>query len=374
MMRRGPAEGEAAAMLQAVLDALPDPVVVTDQEGRCLLANAAAARMAGVPVRALVGSSAADPPPADAAHALLALRHGAARWQITRVPVRSPSDGTPLLVTVARAVAAAGALEECRRVAAKMEAIRRFARRVAHDFNNIFAAIFTTAELLAIDLAKGTPRPEDVAEIRDQTRRAAAFARTLVTFATEAPSDVRPVSLNALVAGHAPLLRQRLAPDIELVQRLAGDLSPVRADPAHVAQILDALADNAGRAMSGGGRLTIVTANVELDVSGEAADRPSTAGRFVQLLVCDTGTGVDRATRERLFEPFFTMQGFAPEAGFGLATVYRLVRASGGWVRGDGESGNGATFAAYFPAAAEPGTARPRNHDGGADGEDPAGR
>jgi signal transduction histidine kinase len=394
MTHRGPAEA-TAGLHQAVLNALPTPVVVTDQEGRCLLANPAAARAAGVPLRELVGSRAADLPEASAARVLLhrmegsvpatasSASHGPSDvelvggwdgWRTNSVVVRSPTDGRPLCVTVARP--AVGGLDEWWSIVAKIEAIRRFARRVAHDFNNFLAAILTTTELLDLDLAKGTPRAQDVAEIRDQARRAAGFARSLLAFGNEAASPVRvpALSLNSLVTGHVPTLRERLGPAIEVVTVLGEDVSPVRADPADVERILDALVTNAGRAMPDGGTLTIATSNAVLDADGGRRALLPTATRFVRLVVRDTGTGMDPATRERLFEPFFTTQESAPGAGFGLATVYCVVRACGGWIEGGGETGQGATFITYFPAAApDVGAAPPETSHGEGDGEDPAG-
>jgi len=230
--------------------------------------------------------------------------------------------------------------------AQKMEAVGQLAGGIAHDFNNVLTAILSTSELILLELGATDPHREDLEEIKRSANRAAALTRQLLAYSRRQVLQPRVTDLNTVVANVDRMLRRLLGEQVTLVQSLDPELGRVRADRGQVEQILVNLAMNAGDAMPEGGRLTIATANVSVipDDAGPAVDGP-----YVMLGVSDTGTGMDEATRSRIFEPFFTTKGRGQGTGLGLATVYGIVRQSGGVIRVTSEPGAGATFRIFLP-------------------------
>jgi len=340
----GASVGKARTMaeLDQALRTLPGPdVVVAIHEDEGTLGTEAAVRLGALGVPLVVR---ADFLPATAADAYL--RVGVAACVATRELEALPRAVREALVRRDRAGLAA-----CRSVVAKMEAIRRFASRAAHDFNNIMGTVLTTAELMSQDLAHGGVRPEDLTEIRGHIKRAAAFARQLVAFAPGPAAEARPLILNDVVDGPVERLRHAVGGAIQLEVHAADDLWPVLADRSQVEQIVTLLLDNARDALPNGGRVVLHTANTEIGWDDDEAPGPDLSARFVRLTVSDTGVGLDPVARDRLFEPFFTTKERPGAFERGLTTVYGLVRQAGGFVWGTGRPGQGATFAVYFPAA-----------------------
>jgi PAS domain S-box-containing protein len=241
-------------------------------------------------------------------------------------------------------------LEDQLRQAQKMEAVGRLAGGVAHDFNNILTAIGGYSGLLLAEFAPTDPRRADVEEIKKATERAAGLTRQLLAFSRRQVLQPRVLDLNAVIAGAEKLLRRLIGEDIRLVTRLDPALGAVRADAGQVEQVVMNLAVNARDAMENGGTLTIETRNFEVPVSRRVPERDAMApGRYVQIRVSDTGVGMDAETKRHIFEPFFTTREKGKGTGLGLATVYGIVKQSGGFIWVDSEPGRGAVFTLDLP-------------------------
>jgi CheY-like chemotaxis protein len=239
-----------------------------------------------------------------------------------------------------------------------MDAIGQLAGGIAHDFNNLLTAIQGYAGFIASSLSPDDERRGDVKEILDAAHRAAALTRQLLTFSRRQPVAPQVLRLGEVVSGLAPMLRRLIGESIELhVVEL--DCSFVSADAAQLEQVLMNLCINARDAMPEGGRLSIETADVPAE---PGAGRPHPligAGGHVRLTVADTGHGMDSAVRARIFEPFFTTKPIGQGTGLGLATVYAIVKQSGGQIDVRSGVGEGARFDVYLPQTDEPARTEP---------------
>jgi two-component system, cell cycle sensor histidine kinase and response regulator CckA len=243
--------------------------------------------------------------------------------------------------------------EDQLRQAQKMEAVGRLAGGIAHDFNNLLTTILGTSDLLLEELPDTRQWRQDVEEIRRAGERAAGLTRQLLAFSRKQVIEAATVDLNETVAGVARMLHRLIGEDIEVITQLASDLGAVRADPGQLEQVLMNLAVNARDAMPGGGKLIIETSNVALaGMDKGLTEVPS--GDYVMLAVSDNGVGMDAETRSHIFEPFFTTKEQGKGTGLGLATVYGIVRQSGGHIVAYSEKGAGATFKVFLPRVEEP--------------------
>jgi signal transduction histidine kinase/CheY-like chemotaxis protein len=235
----------------------------------------------------------------------------------------------------------------------KMEAIGRLAGGVAHDFNNLLTVIKGRSQLILDRLEPEHPLRRQISLIEQMAERAAALTRQLLAFSRRQTLEPRVLSVNLVVQGLTPMLGRLLGEDIELVVGLDPGLAVVRADPNQLEQVVLNLVANARDAMPDGGRLTIETANAELTEDSIEPPHDVRPGPYVRLTVRDSGVGMDIATQARLFEPFFTTKEVGRGTGLGLATVYGIVRQSGGTITVHSVAGRGSTFDVYLPCAAD---------------------
>lgn len=233
--------------------------------------------------------------------------------------------------------------------AQRMDAIGQLAGGVAHDFNNLVSVIMTYAGLALEELREHDPLRADIEEMYQAGARAAQLTKQLLAFSRQQVLEPKVLDLNRKVLGLEGMLRRLIGEDFELVLELGSDLGRVRADRGQVEQVIVNLVLNARDAMPSGGRITIATANVELDRERATKDAEVVPGPFVRLSVTDRGQGIDPAILPYLFEPFFTTKPAGKGTGLGLSTVYGIVRQSGGHVWVDSALGSGACFEICLP-------------------------
>jgi PAS domain S-box-containing protein len=248
-------------------------------------------------------------------------------------------------------VSAQKALEEQLRQAQRLEAVGQLAGGIAHDFNNLLTIIIGCAELLKNDRPEAPADEHDpLDELAKAARRAAALTQQLLAFSRRQVLQPRTVDLNEALRGVHPMLRRLVRENVVIMLDLAAGLSMVRVDPGQLDQVVLNLVVNANDAMPAGGSVTVTTSDAMLTEEDVARHRYVIPGKYVRLIVADTGIGMDDATVARVFEPFFTTKPVGKGTGLGMSTVYGIVKQSGGYVWVTSAPGAGTTVSVYLPA------------------------
>jgi two-component system cell cycle sensor histidine kinase/response regulator CckA len=244
-------------------------------------------------------------------------------------------------------------LEAQLRQSQKMEAIGTLAGGVAHDFNNLLTIIIGNANLMLTDVDKDTHLRECIKEIEEAGERAASLTRQLLAFSHKQIIQPKVVDLNELLSNIVKMLGRLLGEDVEILMIPESPLWHVKVDPGQIEQVIMNLVINARDAMPKGGKLTIETANVDLDSNyfRKHGIKEKQSDNYVMLAVSDTGSGMDKETQEHIFEPFFTTKKPGKGTGLGLSTVYGIVKQNNGFVWVYSEPGQGSTFKIYLPKA-----------------------
>jgi PAS domain S-box-containing protein len=242
--------------------------------------------------------------------------------------------------------------------AQKMEAIGRLAGGVAHDFNNLLTAIEGYAEILLKNIPPEDLKHADIEEIKKAAERAAALTRQLLAFSRNQPTEPRALGLNETVRNLERMLRRLIGEEFELAFLLEPELKNIKADPSQIEQVIVNLMLNSRDSMPKGGKLTLETHNTRIETETVTAPESIPPGDYVELVITDTGLGMDKETQAHIFEPFFTTKGPGKGTGLGLPTVFGIVKQSGGHIFICSEVSIGTTVKIYFPVCGD-GSAEP---------------
>jgi PAS domain S-box-containing protein len=360
----------SAETLQAVITASPVAIVVLDHERRTIVWNPAAERLFGWTAAEIVGQ--VQPPyiPPEERHGSYDLagramagdqladvevqrvRRDGARLELSlsTAPIPGPDGSVQGIVGVYMDLTAHRQLERQLHHAQKMEALGRLAGGVSHDFNNLLTVIQGFSEMALKRDGLSAEARHDVEEVHKAARRAADLIGQLLAFSRRQPVQPHVVDLNTIVADMAKMLQRLIGETIRLETRLGRNIGRVRVDPGQIGQVLANLVVNARDAMPHGGELVIETGRHDCGGTG-ARCRPTCPGPSATLTVADTGVGMDAATLQHIFEPFYTTKDRGRGTGLGLSTIYGIVQQCGGDIEVVSAPGAGATFRIHLPVA-----------------------
>jgi two-component system cell cycle sensor histidine kinase/response regulator CckA len=365
---------ERICRLAQVVENSAEMIAIGDPEGRIAFANRALLRATGYSEAELVGRSFAtsllshnNPPRLDQEIQSRTISGGG--WSGECIICRKDGSEFPVLLStsqikdnqgsvigtfgIAQDITERKHLEKQLAVAQKMEAVGQLAGGIAHDFNNLLGVMIGYSELLQEGFPPEDPRVRKLQQIKRAGERAASLTRQLLAFSRKQVIQPRVLDLNSLVGEVNKMLVRLVREDIELLCNLKPALGRIKADPSQVEQVIINLVVNARDAMPGGGKIIIETANAYLDESYCRSHTSVKPGRHVMIAISDTGTGMDAKTQAHMFEPFFTTKEPGKGTGLGLATVYGIVKQSGGSIWVYSQLGKGTTFKIYFPCVDE---------------------
>jgi PAS domain S-box-containing protein len=344
--------------------------ISTATEGRYLDVNEAFLQMLGYPRREVIGRTAHDlnfwAEPSQRPELIRQLRKSGrvtgfhTQFTTSKGKIREAEvsaelvelDGQRCMLAITRDITDMRQLEEQLRQAQKMEAVGLLAGGVSHDFNNLLNVILGNTDLLLEKIQPGKPQ-HYAEEIKNATQRATQLTRQLLAFSRKQVLRPALLDLNGVVGDVVKILGHLIGEDVQTVVEGETNLASIWADRGQVEQILMNLATNARDAMPNGGKFTIRTENAELGPDDVARHPYVVPGRYVRLSVRDTGLGMSDDIRSRAFEPFFTTKPPGRGTGLGLATIYGIVKQSGGYVWISSAVGAGTTFDIYFPRVDE---------------------
>lgn len=247
------------------------------------------------------------------------------------------------------AVQALAASEERAQHLQKLDALGKLVGGVAHDFNNLLTAIIGQTSLLLERSAGDERMRSGLRQVKQAGLQAAGLTRQLLTFSRPQPIERRVINMNELIGHVEELLKRIIGEDVRLSVRCADDLYSVEVDPGQMEQVIVNLAVNARDAMPNGGQLAILTENVSISLPQPASDATLGAGHYVKLVVADTGTGMDKETCKRIFEPYFSTKPIGRGTGLGLSTVHGIITGSKGQIRVTSSVGAGTRFEIFLP-------------------------
>jgi PAS domain S-box-containing protein len=360
---------ESNQALQTLIEAAPMAILTFNADGRVTMWNLAAEKVFGWKAEEVVGRHVPYVPDEEREQFESIVARGFKGETVSGLDVqRKKKDGTPVYVRLFTAPirdengGITGIINvltdetQNRQLqtqliqSQRLESVGRLAGGVAHDFNNLLTIINGYSELVMSQLDEFDPLHRSVTEIRKAGERAAALTRQLLAFSRRQVMRVSIVDINTVVADMDKMLRRLIGEDIQLMTCLEASLRRVKTDGSQIEQVIMNLAVNARDAMPQGGKLTIETANVDLDANYAAKHQDIAPGPYVMLAVSDTGSGMDRETQLHIFEPFFSTKEDSKGTGLGRSIVYGIVKQSGGCIWVYSEPGYGTTFKVYLPA------------------------
>jgi PAS domain S-box-containing protein len=352
------------ARLSVMVEKMPAVLWTTDEQLQITSAMGAGLEALGLRTREPAGMPLLDffftkdvNAPPIAAHRRALEGHAVAyevTWKDRRFeshvqPLRDSEGAIQGVIGVALDITERERLTDQLRQSQKMQAVGELAGGVAHDFNNLLMVVKGHAQLLLDRMPDSSPLRLSVEQVEKAADRAASLTRQLLAFSRKQVLQSRVLDLNDTVNGMIKMFSRVIGENIEMAFLPGGKLARVKADPGQIEQVLLNLVVNARDAMPNGGRLTIETSNVELDRGYSATHTSVEPGLYVMMTVTDTGCGMDADTQARIFEPFFTTKGPGKGTGLGLATVYGVVKQSGGYIYVYSEVSRGTTFKIYLP-------------------------
>ncbi len=367
-------------LLNAVMAGTTDAVFIKDLEGRYLLANSATLLAIGKTEQEVLGKDDSQFFPPESAARIrdidqsiidsgeirvneeeLVTSYGNTIWLSSKSPYRDKDGNIQGIIGISRNITERKRAEEEKislqaqlKQAQKMEAIGTLAGGIAHDFNNLLVPIISYTEMVMENLSPDSQERQDLGEVRKAANRAKELVRHILAFSRmDQEEEWRPFLVVPLVRETLKLLKASLPSNIRIDQNIGVQKSTVCANPTQVQQVLMNLCTNAFHAMAkSGGTLTVSLAETDLDQE-EGRQVGLGEGRYLLLTVEDTGTGMDKVTRERVFEPYFSTKELGRGTGLGLSVVHGIVKGCGGAIRVTSEPGQGSVFTVYLPLQAD---------------------